>query len=276
MAKKRKKADNSVQETAVKTDGIKGQQAAPAAKKSLFTPERIVLIFLAAAILFFAFKIIDHYTAWGNTPLLIKRNMDEAEKNAIYKRYNDAIKTYDSIINRFGKNEKYSEEVKQARLSLAKTLKDSEQYIRAIDIYRELIEEYKTSNKDMYAWLKLELADSYNSILNSDEAIKTYSSIVEEFKGTDWAAEALFGIADSYREKKDFKNALIYYDMIIEKYKKGFLSAEALTNKGKIFEEQGKDREALKVYQKVVKEFPDIDTEYARLRCGALTVKTAK
>jgi tetratricopeptide (TPR) repeat protein len=272
MAKRRKKTDNSVQVTDQKA--AETNQPSGTAKKAV-TPERIILILFIAILLFFAFKIVDHYTAWGNTPLLIKRNMDEAEKNAIYKRYNEAISAYDSIISRFGKNVKYSEEIKQARLSLAKTLKDGEQYLRAIEIYRQLIEEYKDTNKDMYAWLKLELADSYNSILNSDEAIKTYTSIVDEFKGTDWAAEALFGIADSYRAKKDFKNAVIYYDMIIEKYKKGFLSAEALTNKGKILEEQGKDKQALKVYEKVVKEFPDIVTEYARQRYSALTVKPA-
>jgi tetratricopeptide (TPR) repeat protein len=274
MAAKRKKTNTSVRKKEIKTVETPQPAAPPELHKKGFMEKLVILIFVAA-VLFLGFKIIDHYTAWGNTKLLIKRNLDRAEKDAIYKRYNEAISEYDTLIKRFGNNEKYSDEMKQARLSLAKTLKDGEQYIRAIELYGKLIDEYKDNNKDMYAWLKLELADSYSAILNSDEAIKIYTSVVDEFKGTDWAAEALFGIADAYMVKKDFKNAVKYYDIIINKYKKGFLSAEALTNKGKILEQQGKDREALKVYQEVVKDFPDIVTEYAKLRCAALTAKPA-
>lgn len=237
----------------------------------------VLYTFLAAAILIStAGMLIDYYTAWGNTPKLIKRMLESAEKNAIYKHYDEAERKYDTIISRFGSNENYKEEVKQARLSLAKTCKDAEQYLKAITLYKELAVEYKDLNPDMYAWLQLELADSYNSILNSDEAIRVYQKIIGDFKNTDWAAEALFGIADSYKAKKDYPNALKYYDQIINKYEKGFLSAEALTSKGRIYEEQGKDALAYKVYEKVVKEFPEIVTEYARLRYDALTAKIVK
>jgi TolA-binding protein len=57
----------------------------------------------------------------------------------------------------------------------------------------------------------------------------------------------------------------------VEKYKKGFLSAEALTSMGKIFESEGKDKQALDVYTRVVKEYPDIVTEYAKMRHDVLT-----
>ncbi len=270
MAKKNKSSKVVLTEPVKKTD-----ENAPAAVKS-FNPRGLYAALLTIVVLSAASILIDYYTAWGNTPKLIKRMLESAEKNAIYKHYNEAEKKYDTIISRFGGREEYKEEVKQARLSLAKTCKDAEQYLKAIGMYQELSTEYKDTNPDMYAWLQLELADSYNSILNSDEAIRVYTRITVDFKDSDWAAEALFGIADAYRSKKDYPNALKYYDMIINKYEKGFLSAEALTSKGKIYEEQGKTPLAFKVYEKVVKEFPEIVTEYARLRYDALSAKTAK
>lgn len=250
-------------------------QAAPEVKKG-FNPKVLYAVLVALVFLTAAAMLIDYYTAWGNTPKLIKRTLESAEKNAIYKHYAEAESKYETIINRFGKVEAYRDEVKQARLSLAKTCKDAEQYLKAISLYKELAAEYKDTNPDMYAWLQLELADSYNSILNSDEAIRVYQGVVDNFKNSDWAAEALFGIADAYKSKKDYPSAIKYYDIIINKYEKGFLSAEALTSKGRIYEELGKDELAYKVYEKVVKEFPEIVTEYAKLRYDALTAKTEK
>jgi hypothetical protein len=40
---------------------------------------------------------------------------------------------------------------------------------------------------------------------------------------------------------------------------------------GKIFESEGKDKQALDVYTRVVKEYPDIVTEYAKMRHDVLT-----
>jgi tetratricopeptide (TPR) repeat protein len=270
MAKK-----NTSKNAGLSTSVIKAAEEAARQKKS-FNPKALYAALIAMVLLTSAGMLIDYYTAWGNTPKLIKRMLESAEKNAIYKHYSEAESAYGTIISRFGNKETYKEDVKQARLSLAKTYKDAEQYLKAISLYTELAVDYKASNPDMYAWLQLELADCYNSILNSDEAIRVDQKIVDDFKNTDWAAEALFGIADAYKSKKDYPNALKYYDMIINKYEKGFLSAEALTNKGRIYEELGKDSLAYKVYGKVVKEFPEIVTEYARLRYDALSVKTAK
>jgi tetratricopeptide (TPR) repeat protein len=276
MAKKTKVKDSKKEVIDTKT--IKDLLIQPGTEKTpaLSKANGLLITLAAAALLFFVYSAVDYYTAWGNTPKLIKRSLESAEKSAIYKHYPEAIKNYESLINRFGNNEAYKEETKQAKLSLAKTYKDSEQYIKAIDMYKQLGEEYKDTNPDMHAWLMLELADSYNSILNTEEAIRVYNGITKDFAGTDWAAEALFGIADAYRSKKDYINAVKYYDIIINKYEKGFLSAEALTNKGKIYEELGKEKLALKVYEKVVKEFPEIVTEFARLRYDVLSGKTQK
>ncbi len=229
----------------------------------------IILIIL----LFFAYKIIDYYTGWGNTEKVIKRHIDDAEKSIIYKRYSSAIFEYNFIIKKWGGKEKYKDYVKQAKLSLAKTYKDSEQYISAIDAYKALINEYKDSNRDMYAWLLLELGDSYNSILNTEEAIRTYQLVIDEFKDSDWAAEAFFGIAEAYKSKKDYKNALVYYSTVVNKYQKGFLSAEAMTNMGKIYEQENNIKQAFKIYEKIIKDYPDIVTEEAKLRYDVLSQK---
>lgn len=250
-----------------------GIEATAAPKKKTFF-EKILIFIAVAALAVVVYEAVDYQTGWGNPGKVIKREMDSAEKDAIYKRYDSAIKIYQRIIARWGKDEKFKDEVRQADLSLAKTYKDSERNIEAIELYKQLADEYKTTNRDMYAWLLLELGDCYNAILNTSGAIDSYNTVISEFAGSDWAAEALFGIAEAYKNKKDYGNAVKYYDMIVQKYQKGFLSAEALTNKGMIFEELGRSKQALAVYRKVVKEFPDIVTEYAKTRVGALSGQT--
>ena len=275
MKKKSKKTGNFKKKTKKKKDD-KVVDTKITEKKGGLTFEKMLVAILVIGVLAAAFKVVDYYTGWGNTEKVIKRRISAAEKYAIYKKHHDAIGVYESVIARWGKDEKYKDYVKQARLSLAKANKDAEKYLEAIKLYGDLIKEFKGVNNDMYAWRMIELGDTYNSIFNSDEAIKTYNKVISEFKDSDWAAEALFGIADAYKNKKDYKSAIGYYDRIVKKYKKGFLSAEALTNKGKIYEEMGKSKQALAVYTTVIKEFPEIVTEYARFRKGVLAGSTAK
>lgn len=283
MAKKIK--SNKIAKKAKKKSYVKKQpdnkpveQPVPmaAAAKSGFDMRKAAAVIVAVIILILAYRGIDYYTGWGNPEKVIKRSLDEAEKNAVYKRYTEAIKKYEYVIDKWGNDPKYTEDIKQAKLNLAKAYKDSEQYLKAIELYKALTAEYRESNRDMYAWLLLELAESYSAILDTEQALVTYNQIVKEFKDTDWSAEALFGIAEAYRARKDYKNAVIYYDIIVEKYQKGFLSAEALTNKAKIFEELGKIKEAVKIYDRVVKEFPDIVTEYAKSRLDILSGQAVK
>lgn len=250
---------------------VKAEQSQQADAENKQNLNKIILIFLAAGILIFIYKAIDFYTGWGNMEKVIKREIETAEKNSIYKRYDIAIKIYLNLIKRISNEEKFTEQIKQVRLNLAKTYKDAEKYIEAIDSYSKLVEEYKTVNNDMYAWLLLELGDCFNNILNTTDAIKTYDNIINSFPESDWAAEAYFGIAEAYKNKKDYNNAIKYYDLIVKKYKKGFLSAEALTNKGKILEAEGKYEQAKVIYKKVVDEFPEIVSEYARMRLETIS-----
>ncbi|MCX8093564.1 MAG: tetratricopeptide repeat protein [Candidatus Goldbacteria bacterium] len=266
MSRKKIKKDN---ESIIQNE-IKSEQMPVIEQKEKSGSEKIIFFILIVAILIFIYKAIDYYTGWGNMDKVVKREIESAEKNSIYKRYDTAIKIYQNLLKRLANDEKFSEQIKQIRLNLAKTYKDAEKYIDAIDMYSKLVEEYKTINNDMYAWLLLELGDCYNNILNTTEAIKIYENVIKSFPDSDWAAEAYFGIAEAYKNKKDYNNAIKYYDLIVKKYDKGFLSAEALTNKGKIFESEGKYKEAILVYKKVVDEFPEIVSEYARMRLQTL------
>lgn len=273
MAVKRKPNKKKIQQPQDREAVITAVEVSPG-KRTLF--EKVIIALFIAAALAAVYKIVDYTTGWGNPGAVIKREMSAAEKNSIYKKYEIAISKYERIISRWGDDEKLKEEVKQARLNLAKTYKDAERNLEAIELYKKLAAEYQPVNKDMYAWLLLELGDCYNSILSAADAIKTYNMVITEFKDTDWAAEALFGIAEAYKSQKDYSSAVKYYDLIASKYKKGFLSAEALTNKGMILEEQGRIKQALTVYETVVKEFPDIVTEYAKLRVDVLSGQTKK
>ena len=226
----------------------------------------IALILISAVILTGVLMAVDRFTAWGNDEKLIGRALDAAEKNAIYKKYPEVIKNYSYIVNRWENDENFKDHVRQAKLGIAKAYKDSQQFIPAIEGYKELIEEYASEKGDMYAWLMLELGECYNSILNTNDALKTYTEITKQYPDTDWSAEAVFGIADAYRNNGDNAKAMYYYNKIVEKYKQGFLSAEALTSIGKIYESDGDDKRALEIYTRVVKEYPEIVTEYAKMR----------
>jgi len=81
-------------------------------------------------------------------------------------------------------------------------------------MYVNLTEEYKTANNDMYAWLLLELGDCYNNVLNTSDAIKTYNIIIDTFPGSDWAAEAYFGIAEAYKNKNDYNNSPDFFNIL--------------------------------------------------------------
>ncbi len=235
-----------------------------------------VIILVAALLLTFIYMAVDSINGWGDESKVIRRKLGEAEKHTFGRQYSKAAKIYENIINKYGDDEKLSEYLKQAALGLAKTYADSQQYIKAIDAYKELAQEYKNINRDMYAWLMLELGSCYNNIFNSKDAISVYRQIIKEFPDTDWAAEAYFGIADAYRNDGQNALALKFYGIIADKYKKGFLSAEALTNMGKIYESESRESEAVRIYERVVKDFPEIVTEYARLRMEALKAKPAR
>ena len=255
---KKKNIKKKTQEKAVVSE------SKPAVKKG--RAGLIALVLIAAVILTGVFMSVDYYTAWGNDEKLINRAMDAAEKNAIYKKYPEVLKKYNYIVGRWENDENYKEYVRQAKLGIAKAYKDSQQYIPAIEAYRALTAEYSTEKGDMYAWLMLELGECYNSILNTNDALKTYTEITRQFPDTDWSVEAIFGIADAYRNNGDSGKAMYYYNKIVEKYKKGFLSAEALTSIGKMYESDGDDKKALEIYSRVVKEYPEIVTEYAKMR----------
>jgi tetratricopeptide (TPR) repeat protein len=276
MAVKKKKTVKKIKKTTrePQPELIRQELApAPEAQKkragSLITA--IVTLAVIATVAFF----FSSPSLW-KPELSIKKSIDKAEKSSVYRNYKRAVSIYEKLIAKWGNNEKYAEYIKQARLNLAKTYQDSGEYLKAVALYKELCEEYKDVNADMHAWLLLELGESYAGLFNTSEAIKTYQGIVEKFKGTDWAAEALFGIADAYKASGDSDNALKYYNIIVNKYEKGFLSAEALTNIGQIYEREGRPAKALEVYARIIKEFPDVVTEYAKIRYDSLASKIKK
>ncbi len=254
------------------TENVQIENIPQKSKRQIILDRILVILVVLLALLLF-YKLIDHFTGWGNAEKVIKRKMDVADRHAIYRRFNVAIKIYEGILKRWGNNPKYSDYIKQVKLNLAKTFKEANENEKAIQYFKELLDIYKDSSKDMYAWLLIELGEIYNNMYNTQDALKCYQIILDEFKNTDWEAEAVFGIAESYKILGKNDLAVKYYYQIADKYKAGFLGADALTNIGQIYEKQGKEKEALKIYQRILKEFPEIVTEYARLRYNSLNEK---
>lgn len=280
MKKDNRKKTNSVNKAEIRKDNLGNldfkniqQNEIPPNDKKQNVFKNIIITVITIFLILIIIKIIDDYTGWGDIEKVIKKNIDMADKNAIYKRYDSAIKIYENILKKWKDNPKYADLIKQVRLNLAKTYKEANENIQAIQLFKELLEEYKTSNRDMYAWILLEIGETYNNMYNTQDAIKTYQIIIDEFANSDWEAEAIFGIAESYKIAGKNDVALKYYQQIVNKYKNGFLSAEALTNIAQIYERQGKEKEAIKIYKKIMNEFPEIVTEYAKLRYNTLNEK---
>jgi len=237
---------------------------------------KIFIFMAAAAVIAGIYGVVDYYTGWGDAGKVIERKIKQAEESAVYKNYSKAARIYEDILEKWGGAEEYSGAMWQVKLNLAGAYKDSGEYISAIKLYRELAEKYRNVNPDMYAWVMLELGDAYNRIYNTGDAVKVYGEITERFEGTDWAAEALFGLAETHKTAGNNKEAVKFYDIIIKKYRKGFLAAEAMTSKAEIYEKKGMYDRALEIYSKVINDFPEIVTEYARYRHGVLSDKKTK
>ncbi len=276
MKKNSKKNANSIknfkEQKTSDTENIQMENIPQKSKRQIILDRILVVLIVLLAVLLF-YKLIDHFTGWGDAEKVIKRKMDVADRHAIYRRFNVAIKIYEDILKRWGNNPEYGDYIKQVKLNLAKTFKEANENEKAVQYFKELIDIYKDSSRDMYAWILIELGDVYNNMYNIQDALKCYQIILDEFKNTDWEAEAVFGMAESYKISGKNDLAIKYYYQIADKYKAGFLGADALTNIGQIYEKQGKEKEALKVYQRILNEFPEIVTEYARLRYNSLNEK---
>ncbi len=117
-------------------------------------------------------------------------------------------------------------------LSLARRLKDDEQYIEIL----------------------LLLGDAYNNARDRESALKTYEQAIEKSEDADYRrgkAEALNNIARVYSDNRDYEEALEYANQSIElsrDIKNEKIMGDALSVKGNILRWMGRNDEAIEIF----------------------------
>ncbi len=104
-----------------------------------------------------------------------------------------------------------------------------------------------------YAKADLQLYQKKNN-----EALQSFLTILEKYKGESIEDETLLKIADIYYQKKDYLKALSYYQTILDNHKDGIYIDEALFFSAEIYRKYLLDIEKAKpLYEKMVLEHPD-------------------
>jgi tetratricopeptide (TPR) repeat protein len=121
-----------------------------------------------------------------------------------------------------------------------KANKDFEQ--GALGVYRQAFADEKLSPEERANLLQY--------------AINGCQYIIENYKDTPVAADALFYQANAYYELGDYNNALQKYQDYVKKYPKKYFSDLAQINIGKCYEQLNNFQAAVEAYQKVISKYP--------------------
>jgi outer membrane protein assembly factor BamD len=67
----------------------------------------------------------------------------------------------------------------------------------------------------------------YRSLKHFEAARKYYQKVLDEFRDTPWADDAVFGIAQTYFERKQWDQAIEYFERLLNEYPETTLAEEA-------------------------------------------------
>ena len=92
----------------------------------------------------------------------------------------------------------------------------------------------------------------------NDEALQSFLTILQKYKGKSIEESTLFKVGKLYEEKNDYAKAIQFYQSILEQHKDGIYKDEALFFSAEIYRKHLLDNEKAKqLYEKIVLEHPD-------------------
>jgi|YNPMSStandDraft_1061717.scaffolds.fasta_scaffold36219_2 tetratricopeptide (TPR) repeat protein len=126
--------------------------------------------------------------------------------------------------------------------SYEKKVNEANKYFEAgLGAYRKAILEKELSNEERISLMQ--------------QSINTFQYVIDQYKNTPPAADALFYQANIYYDLNDFNNALKKYQEYFEKYKRSYFADYALLNIGKCYEQLNNFQGAINAYTELLKKY---------------------
>lgn len=138
-------------------------------------------------------------------------------------------------------------------------------YIRLADGYL-MRKEYKTAilfydkaikiNKVDPDYVLQQKATAQGATGKFDDKIYTLSTLVNRYKSSPLADDALYEIGTTYLIKNNNRKALEYFNRLVKDYPKSNYAIESLIKTGLIYYNQDKPKQAIKVLKQIIKKYP--------------------
>ena len=125
-------------------------------------------------------------------------------------------------------------------------------YTNAIEFYDKGIQ-MKLIDTDYDLYQK---ALSFGALARFEGKAATLLSLVENYKGSHYADDALFELANTYQNMNNNSKAIEYYDRLLREHPRCAYISQAMLRKGMIYYNEQKDEQALATLKEVVSRFP--------------------
>jgi tetratricopeptide (TPR) repeat protein len=176
-------------------------------------------------------------------------NFWKGEVYSITKEYEDAINSYNKVIQNAQKDSEY---FIKARYGIGYAYYHVEKYDKALEHFQAYVDALRDSKKYFYDDAVLRLGDLYAYNKKYDQAIKNYDEAIETRNPDLDYAYFRRGIVLSLQNKKE--EALFSFDKVLEAFSGSIYSAEALYRKAELLHSKGEFQKAIPLFTKVINE----------------------
>lgn len=162
------------------------------------------------------------------------------------KDYAASLEIYRDFEKDFRESELYS----QAMYLYGTSFFNSGEYGQAIEVFKNIIRDPK-SDKDMAQKAEYEIADCYYQMGNEKEAMSRFNQLRVKYPDSSLSAEIMWWLGEYYYRKDELTLAIRYFSSLIHDFKGSTLIPNAYYALGSIFAEEGKFEEAVDNFKTV-------------------------
>ncbi|NOY88011.1 MAG: thioredoxin fold domain-containing protein [FCB group bacterium] len=157
-------------------------------------------------------------------------------------------------------------------LPAADFLQTLQNYQKGIGTLADLLQQADTVNdRSLY----FEIADKYKYRGGDKEAIKWYQKVIDEGKPTDsLSGESRMALADMFRRAKDYDKALKSFSSIMKDFKRQSFAMDAEIWKAIVYRQKSDTAKAITAFENFIKHYPNSkDVGYATKQINKLKGK---
>ncbi|MDA1027917.1 MAG: tetratricopeptide repeat protein [Bacteroidetes bacterium] len=164
--------------------------------------------------------------------------------------YSSAIPAFERFLNLY-KNDTGSVPYRSdAQLRLADSYFALKRYAEAVRVYTRMAAE-----GDDYALYQI--GQAYSNSGDAFEAISTFRQLIEEYPTSEWREETQYSLGYLYFISGEYEQAIKEYQTLIASFPRNPLAAKAQYGIGDAYYNDGKINEAVRAYQEVLTKYPD-------------------